>query len=121
MPADLPLANNNDNTDEITDLAESTSITINETPSVADDENYPDSDPTTPANITLTSRQQRVLAYLARRRMRHARITKRQTYADIVETMHNSDDEPTPDPHENNSNALPDHNPLWSPLDGDID
>ena len=56
MPADLPLANNNDNTDEITDLAESASITINE----------------------------------------------------------------TPDTRENN-NALPDHNPHWSPLDGDID
>ncbi len=147
MPADPPIANNNQKTDDTTDLAESVSITINETPSIADDENYPDSEPTTPADITLTPRQQRALAYLARRRMRSARITKRQTYADIVETMHNNDDEPTPDPltpiptthnpdtpppqtnetpdpHENNDNSPSDHGRddlLRSPLDGDID
>src|SRR5205085_4946180 len=37
-------------------------------------------DPITPPDIFLTPRQQRVLRYLARRRMRNARIIKRSTH-----------------------------------------
>ena len=97
MPADPP--DNNKNIDETTDLPGSNSINISEIPSIANGDNSPDSDSTTSTDITLTPRQQRVLAYLARRRMRSARITKRQTYADIIETTHNNDGEPTPDSH----------------------
>src|SRR5439155_8291627 len=101
MPADPPISNNNNqNTDETTDLPGSNSVNISETPSTAKGDNNPDSDSTTSTDITLTLRQQRALAYLARRRMRKARITKRQTYADIIEATHNNDNEPTPDPHE---------------------
>ncbi len=39
---------------------------------------HPSDEPTTP-NIQLTPRQQRVFRYLARRRMRHARIVRRST------------------------------------------
>ena len=41
--------------------------------------NSPATDPTTPTDISLTARQQRVLHYLARRRMRNPRITPRPT------------------------------------------
>jgi len=122
MPADPPISNNNNqNTDETTDLPGSNSVNISETPSTAKGDNNPDSDSTTSTDITLTLRQQRALAYLARRRMRKARITKRQTYADIIEATHNNDNEPTPDPHENNNDASSDHgggDPLWSPSSG---
>src|SRR5579859_7997231 len=39
----------------------------------------------TPPVVELTARQQRVLHYLARRRMRNARIIRRPTYGSIVE------------------------------------
>jgi len=122
MPADPPISNNNNkNTDETTDLPGSNSLNISETPSIAKGDNNLDSDSTTSTDITLTLRQQRALAYLARRRMRKARITIRQTYADIIEATHNNDNEPTPDPHENNNDASSDHgrgDPLWSPSSG---
>ena len=110
MSTDLPIANNNDNTPE--------------TPSTANGDNNATLDPTTPTDFTLTSRQQRVLNYLARRRMRSARITKRQTYADLLETQHNNDkpapDPLTPAPTTPESSAYLEQNetsaePLWSP------
>ena len=112
MSTDLPIANNNDNTPETPSTSNETNMygqglplpcappalsRPHETPSMANEDNNATLDPTTPTDFTLTSRQQRVLNYLARRRMRSARITKRQTYADLLETQHNND-KPVPDP-----------------------
>src|SRR5207248_3365466 len=106
MSTDLPIANNNDNTPGPPSTSNETNMygqglplpcappalsRPHETPSMANEDNNATLDPTTPTDFTLTSRQQRVLNYLARRRMRSARITKRQTYADLLETQHNND------------------------------
>jgi membrane peptidoglycan carboxypeptidase len=118
MSADLPTANNNDNNDNNDNTAE--------TSPMANGDNNAALDPVTPTDITLTRQQQRVLNYLARRRMRNAHITKRQTYADLMETRHNNN-EPTPNPHTlppiTHETPIPDE-PLPSPselvtLDGE--
>jgi len=118
MSADLPNANNNDNNDNNDNTAE--------TSPMANGDNNAALDPVTPTDITLTRQQQRVLNYLARRRMRNAHITKRQTYADLMETRHNNN-EPTPNPHTlppiTHETPIPDE-PLPSPselvtLDGE--
>ncbi|GAC1349957.1 MAG: hypothetical protein NVSMB27_27950 [Ktedonobacteraceae bacterium] len=109
MSSDLPIANSTSVSPEtpetletlgITDISDSNAIDIGETPSTATADNEPTSDPGTPAptELTLTPRQQRALTYLARRRMRSARITKRQTYADIIEATHKAHVKPIPDP-----------------------
>ncbi|HEY6411349.1 MAG TPA: hypothetical protein VIY29_28140, partial [Ktedonobacteraceae bacterium] len=156
MSSDLPIANSNSvspetpetldtlDTLETTDISASNSTIIDETPSTADEDNELtlDHDTPAPADITLTLRQQRALNYLARRRMRGARITKRQTYADIIEATHNTNGEPIPNPitstttdpdtpapltnkppnlDDNDYDTQPDHgrgDPLWSPSSG---
>src|SRR2546421_19051 len=103
MPANPPISNNsNDDNDEITVALHPTPLFIEpavalvatadealdaihsrptpgeKKPALEADRNI--ADPITPAGIILTPRQQRVLRYLARRRMRNARIIKRPTY-----------------------------------------
>ncbi|HLQ30561.1 MAG TPA: hypothetical protein VK140_15115, partial [Ktedonobacteraceae bacterium] len=52
-------------------------------------------DPLTPKDIKLTARQQRVLHYLARRRMRNARITtRRPTSGDLATTAPDEETQP---------------------------
>src|SRR6266581_4005240 len=103
MPANPPISNNsNDDNDEITVALHATPLFIepavamvatadealgaihsSPTPSgkkPALETNRNIADPITPTGIILTPRQQRVLRYLARRRMRNARIIKRPTY-----------------------------------------
>src|SRR6266571_3518436 len=103
MPANPPISNNsNDDNDEITVALHPTPLFIepavamvatadealgaihsSPTPSgkkPALETNRNIADPITPTGIILTPRQQRVLRYLARRRMRNARIIKRPTY-----------------------------------------
>jgi membrane peptidoglycan carboxypeptidase len=96
MSAEPPIDNNN-NMDGTTDTPPSDPIIMPKTSPTADVDGHPTSDPITPApsEFTLTIRQQRALTYLARRKMRSARITKRQTYADLIETTHNKS---APDP-----------------------
>ena len=101
MPANPPISNNsNDDNDEITvplhptpqfiEPAVAMVATADEALGVIHSSPTPDekkpaletnrniADPITPTGIILTPRQQRVLRYLARRRMRNARIIKRQ-------------------------------------------
>src|SRR6266571_2156146 len=100
MPADI--FNNNDDNDEIMGTlppvplfaeptvdtiptADKWSGTIHSNPPLSREKpaleiNRDIADPITPTDIILTPRQQRVLRYLARRRMRNARIIKRSTY-----------------------------------------
>src|SRR5438874_1595209 len=97
MPADI--FNNNDENDEITGAlppaplftepavdtiarADKPLGSIHSTPALSREKpaleiNRDIADPITPPDIFLTPRQQRVLRYLARRRMRNARIVKR--------------------------------------------
>src|SRR5579859_4364402 len=112
MSSDLPIANSTSVSPEtpetldtldtlgVIDISDSNSIDIGETPSTATADNEPTSDPYIPAptELTLTPRQHRALTYLARRRMRSARITKRQTYADIIEATHKAHGKPKADP-----------------------
>ena len=99
MAAVLPSTNNNDNTTTTPDASLSNPTLSPETPSMTDGQNTAQVNPTTPTDSTHTPRQQRVLRYLARRGMRNARITKRQTYADLMETRYNNhkDEASTPD------------------------
>src|SRR3989440_11749019 len=103
MPANPPISNNsNDDNDEITvalhptpqfiepavamvSTADEALGAIHSSPTPGEkkpalETNRNIVDPITPTGIILTPRQQRVLSYLARRRMRNARIIKRPTY-----------------------------------------
>ncbi len=112
MAAEPPIDNNN-SMDEPTDTLPSDHIIMPKTAPTVDVDSHPTSDPITPApsgpitpipsglitpapsEFTLTMRQQRALTYLARRKMRGARITRRRSYADLIETARNK---PAPDP-----------------------
>src|ERR1051326_1646762 len=93
MPANPPISNeNNDDNNEFTGILHPTSLFIEpgvESIATADKalgapsletNNMSTADPITSSDITLTPRQQRVLRYLARRRMRNAYIIKRSTH-----------------------------------------
>jgi len=115
MPADI--FNNNDDNDEIMGTlppvplfaeptvdtiptADKWSGTIHSNPPLSREKlaleiNRDIADPITPTDIILTPRQQRVLRYLARRRMRNARIIKRSTYDNALkETSLNAETQP---------------------------
>src|SRR5947209_1549234 len=126
MPADLPIAGNNDNTGETAGIPVSRSdpVAMHGTPAVTDAKSNAILDPDTPAGITLSPRQQRALNYLARRHMRNANIAKRQTYADLLETKYNAQRESSPDPHTplplpRDEEIQPDQ-PLFSPWNGGL-
>lgn len=93
MPANPPISNeNNDDNNEFTGILHPTSLFIEpgvESIAAADKalgapsleaNDTSTADPITSSDITLTPRQQRVLRYLARRRMRNAHIIKRSTH-----------------------------------------
>src|SRR2546425_5659165 len=113
MPADI--FNNNDDNDEIMGTlppvplfaepavdtiptADKWSGTIHSSPTLSREKPALEAkgdiaDPITPTEIILTPRQQRVLRYLARRRMRNARIIKRYDNA-VEETSLNAETRP---------------------------
>ena len=115
MPADI--FNENDDNDEITGAlpplplfaepavdtiptADKWSGTIHSSPTLSREKPALEidrdiADPITPTDIILTPRQQRVLRYLARRRMRNARIIKRSTHDNALkETSLNTETQP---------------------------
>src|ERR1700676_4658873 len=97
MPTDQPIANNNHDDakrrpNHHDDTAHKIHTVLQNPPSpldlqVEELDSNPALDPTTPTDIRLTDRQQRVLHYLARRRMRNPRITPRPTSTPIPEPM----------------------------------
>ncbi len=110
MPTDHPFtdSNNHDNATRKRNQHDDTTCEIQaaaaKTQGFSDQQvEKPDSspalDPTAPTDIRLTARQQRVLHYLARRRMRNPRITPRPTPIPIPTPMAATEEvEPTPDP-----------------------
>ena len=115
MPVDPPIANNDDETPENEEFQptaplaplvapiQDSAIEESEKATHGDGSPGPTTnpaltpriDPVTPTDVKLTPRQQRVLHYLARRRMRHARITQRQSHSNKSE-VEMEDLEPTP-------------------------
>ena len=115
MPVDPPIANNDDETPENEEFQptaplaplvapiQDSAIEESEKATHGDGSPGPTTnpaltpriDPVTPTDVKLTPRQQRVLHYLARRRMRHARITQRQSHSNKSE-VELEDLEPTP-------------------------
>ncbi len=115
MPVDPPIANNDDETPEnegfqptaplapLVAPIQDSAIEESEKATHGDGSPGPTTnpaltpriDPVTPTDVKLTPRQQRVLHYLARRRMRHARITQRQSHSNKSE-VELEDLEPTP-------------------------
>src|SRR5438876_7716954 len=79
MPVNPPISNNsNDDNDQITATLHPAPTPSRKKPALEAKGDIVD--PITPTGIILTPRQRRVLRYLARRRMRNARIIKRPTY-----------------------------------------
>src|SRR6266516_3244090 len=93
MPVNPPISHNSndDNDHQITATLHPAPTLRRKKPAL--ETNRDIADPITPTEIILTPRQQRVLRYLARRRMRNARIIKRYDNA-VEETSLNAETRP---------------------------
>jgi len=107
MPTDQPFTNSNNHDDTAHTIhAVSTKTQASSDQQVEELNNSPVLDPTTPTDIRLTVRQQRVLHYLARRRMRNPLITPRPISTPVPTPM-TEPEEIEPKPHKEETNATP--------------